>query len=243
VPDASRSLLAQSFSKPYPLTAPMVVLLSLPPFYIFIGASMAGKNVHAPLLALDRAIPLQPVWAIVYGTLLLFIVLPFVILRDEAEIRRTSYAYLLLWLVSFAFFFAYPTAAPHPPVVAGSGFSAWLLQRMYDADTPYNCFPSLHVAQSCLSAIVCHRVNRRLGAIAGVWAALIAVSTLFTKQHYVADVLGGVLLAAIAWLLFLRGKPRDVQELDRRAAPVIAATLSGLYVLAIVGFRIAYAFA
>ena len=215
--------------------------MTLPPFYIFIGEEMAGRTLHAPLLALDRLIPLQPAWAIVYGSLLLFIVLPFVILRDAAEIRRTSYAYLLLWLVSFAFFVAWPTVAPHPPTVAGRGFFPWFLQCIYSADVSANCFPSLHVAQSCVSAIVCRRVNRPLGNVAGVWAALIALSTLFTKQHYVADVIGGVILAAIAWMLFLRGKPKDVLDLDRRAAPAIAGLFAVLYALAVAGFRIGYA--
>ena len=57
---------------------------------------------------------------------------------------------------------------------------------------------SLHVAQCFIAALVCHRVHRGAGAVAGVWAFLVALSTLFTKQHYVVDVLGGILLAGVA---------------------------------------------
>ncbi len=39
--------------------------------------------------------------------------------------------------------------------------------------------------------------------MAGLWAALIALSTLFVKQHFVADVVGGALLAWGSWWLLL----------------------------------------
>ena len=93
----------------------------------------------------------------------------------------------------------------------------------YESDIRYNCFPSLHVAQCFIAALVCHRVHRGVGAVAGAWAGLVALSTLFTKQHYVLDVVGGVALAGVAWLFFVRGCPPDaVPERERRLAPALA---------------------
>ena len=55
---------------------------------------------------------------------------------------------------------------------------------------------------------------------AGLWASLIGVSALYTKQHYVADVIVGALAAYIASALFLRSYPREAAaESDRRRAP------------------------
>src|SRR5437868_7731918 len=108
--------------------------------------------------------------------------------RAEPEhLRRTFAAYLAVWLTAYAIFLLYPTAAPRPQNVVGDGFAAWASRFLYEADPPYNCFPSLHVAHSFVSALTCYAVHRRVGMIATGAAALVALSTLFTKQHYVVD--------------------------------------------------------
>ena len=50
------------------------------------------------------------------------------------------------------------------------------------------------MAYSFVAALACYRVNRHLGLLAVLWAWLVGVSTLFTKQHYVVDVVVGALL-------------------------------------------------
>jgi membrane-associated phospholipid phosphatase len=165
----------------------------------------------------------------------------FVVRQDEL-IRRTVYAYLLVWFVAYAFFFViYPTEAPRPAKVMGQGFAVWGLRALYSADPPYNCFPSLHVAHSFVSAMATCRVHRPLGAVATVCAALVAVSTLFTKQHYVLDVIAGVLLSVVAYGLFLRRYPAEqVPELDRRAAPALALSVSAIVAVGLTVYWLAY---
>ena len=213
-----------SLKRPYPVTIPMVVFVCLIPLYIFIPGLMSDGTRHVPEIALDRAIPLQPVWSLVYGPLYLFlIVLPVLVVRQEEHIRRTVWAYLLVWITAYVGFVAYPTIAPRPEEVVGEGFAAWGLRFLYSADPPYNCFPSLHVAHSFVSALTCYRVHRDLGIGAILCAVLVAVSTLYSKQHYVLDVVSGTLLAVLAYALFFRGySRREVPELDRRVAPVLA---------------------
>jgi len=127
-----------------------------------------------------------------------------------------------VWLTAYAIFLLYPTAAPRPQNVVGDGFAAWALRFLYEADPPYNCFPSLHVAHSFVSALTCYAVHRRVGMIATGAAALVALSTLFTKQHYVVDVLAGVCLALVAWGVFLRGYRAElVPARDRHVAPML----------------------
>ena len=219
-----------ALTRPYRVTLPMVVLVSLVPLYIFIPELVSGRRVHAPRVSLDGLIPVVPFWALVYGALYLFlIVLPVLIVRQEDHIRRTVSAYLTVWLAAYVSFVIFPTVAPRPPEVAGSGFALWGLRALYAADPPYNCFPSLHVAHSFVSALSCFRLHRPVGAATLVAASLVAVSTLFTRQHYVLDVLAGVGLAFVAYAVFLRGVPRErVPALDRQAAPVLAAGLLAL---------------
>src|SRR3989442_76596 len=57
------------------------------PFYIFIAELMPGRTLHVPELALDRVVPLQPTWALVYGSLYLFVImLPVFVVRQEVQI-------------------------------------------------------------------------------------------------------------------------------------------------------------
>jgi membrane-associated phospholipid phosphatase len=216
---------AGTFTRPYPVRLPMVVLVSLVPLYIFIADLARNKPVHVPELAWDRLVPLQPVWSLVYGALYIFLILlPVFVVRQDAHIGRTVFAYLTVWIAAYVCFVLYPTVAPRTSdEVIGTGFAVWGLQVLYSSDPPYNCFPSLHVAHSFVSALTCWRVHRVVGIIAIVCAALVGVSTVFTKQHYIADVIAGALLALVAYAVFLRGYPRErVPELDRRLAPAVA---------------------
>ncbi|MGH9384040.1 MAG: phosphatase PAP2 family protein [Vicinamibacterales bacterium] len=222
-------MVTRSLARPYRVPVSMVVLIALVPFYILIPAFFPPRIRHVPELALDRAWPLIPLWAIVYGVLYLFLILlPIFVIRQDDLIRRTVYAYLLIWITSYVcFFVVYPTAAPRPDLVTGEGFAVWGLRALYSADPPYNCLPSLHVAHSFVSALAVSHVHRRLGIIALVSGTLVALSTLFTKQHYVLDVTAGVFLALVAYGIFLARHPAErVPEFDRRVAPALALCVS-----------------
>jgi membrane-associated phospholipid phosphatase len=232
---------ARLFARPQRLTAPMVALFAIIPVYLVIGAYASKRTLHSPELALDRAWPLQPEWSLVYVSLFLAALLPVFVVHQQRLIGRVVLAYLSVWLFAYAVFLLYPTAAPAHPKVIGTGFWAVALRTIYDSDVPYNCFPSLHVAQCFLAVFACSRVHRGVGIVTLAWASLVALSTLFTKQHYVADVIGGILLAWVAHLAFLRGYPREATpEMERRLAPVLAAAAFTLYGLIAVGLWLLY---
>lgn len=72
-------------------------------------------------------------------------------------------------------------------------------------DTPFNCFPSLHAAFSTICFYAFYRYakfkpNKWTKLTAGmvlIFAIGIIASTLFVKQHYIADEIAGVLLALV----------------------------------------------
>lgn len=235
-------MVAHSLARPYRVPISMVLLVALVPLYIFIPELFPPRTRHLPELALDRAVPLVPVWALIYGALYLFLILlPILVVRQDELIRRTVYAYLLIWITAYVFFFLYPTEAPRPPSVVGEGYAMWGLRALYSSDPPYNCFPSLHVAHSFVSALASDRVNRGLGVLATICASLIALSTLFTKQHYVVDVIAGIVLALVAYVTFLANYPRErVPEFDRCVAPALAFWSIGLAMVAVISCWIAY---
>jgi len=212
-------------------TALASAVVSLVPLYFGIGAFTANRPLHTPYIALDRLMPLQPAWMLVYASMYVFVLLPLLIVREPRLFRRAMACYITVLTLAYVGFILYPTMAPRPDTVPGSGFAAWALRQQYSMDWRYNCFPSLHVAHSFVSALTVYRVRKDVGTIATAWAALIGVSTVFTKQHYVVDVIGGVLIAFAAYAIFLHGFARaSVPAIDYERAPRRA-----LYVVAVFG--------
>lgn len=207
---------------PYPHVMPALVLAVVIPAYPIIAGFNRGRPLNTPDMAIDRAIALEPAWMLVYGSVFLFAFLPVFVVRGADLTRRVLWSYILVELVAYIGFVLYPTELPRPALVVDS-FPAWTLQHIYDVDPPRNCFPSLHVAWATVAALSCYSVHRGVGMAALGWAALIGVSTLYTKQHYLVDVLGGIALAAAAYGLLIRGharstlSARDVQHAPRRA--------------------------
>ena len=77
-----------------------------------------------------------------------------------------------------------------------------MLSLLYQMDAADNLFPSIH----CLNSWFCYIAVRGRQEIPrwyqrfSFWAALaVFVSTLTTKQHVIADVIGGALLAEVTW--------------------------------------------
>lgn len=117
--DCGNDQAATDAAIPVPVT--MVFLLALIPLYILIPAFLP------PELELDRALPLLPSWALVYGAIHLFLILiPTFVVRHDELIRRMINAYLLTWITAYLFYFVlYPMVAPRSEIVSGEGFGTW----------------------------------------------------------------------------------------------------------------------
>jgi membrane-associated phospholipid phosphatase len=235
--------IAGLMGRPQPVSAALVALFALIPLYLFIPQLLfQGRELNAPEIALDRMMALDPAWSLVYGSLFCAALLPAFVIHQQELFQRTVLAYLMIWLLAFACFIAYPTIGPRSARFDGDGFSAWALQVIYASDHRYNCLPSLHVAQCFLAAFACFRVHRGVGYACMAWAFLVGLSTIYTKQHYVLDVVTGALLAGAAYAVVLRGYRRElVPENERRLAPTLALGAFGFYGLMLAGFWILHA--
>ncbi|HYC35147.1 MAG TPA: phosphatase PAP2 family protein [Usitatibacter sp.] len=230
----------QASRAPYPNTVPALTLALMIPGYHVIAAINRERPLGTPELALDRAIGPEPAWMIAYGSIWFFAFLPVLVVRGARLSRRALHAFIAVVAAAYVGFLVYPTVLPRPEIAQG-GFFAWALQLNYDLDPPLNCFPSLHVAWAFVAALACYRVHRGVGIAAQAWAGLIAVSTLYTKQHYFVDVVAGLAIAYLAYVVFLSGHSRDeVAEIDRRLAPLRAVRAVWIYVAAIAALWLAF---
>src|SRR6266481_5065885 len=83
---------------------PTLLLAALVPVYFVINASTSGRAVFVPELALDRAVPLKPVWILVYIAMWVFAFLPVFVIREVELRRRVVLAYITVVLVSYVGF-------------------------------------------------------------------------------------------------------------------------------------------
>ena len=153
----------------------------------------------------DRALPVVPIFAIPYVSLIPYIgvsLLVFLFFRARVY-RSAAITMIIIWFVSYAFYFFLQSYIARPQVTGTDPFSS-MIRSIYASDQPYNDFPSLHTSLSTIIAIHWWRFDRRIGIPAAIWTALIVASTVFVKQHYFADVAGGLVLAAAISFLVMR---------------------------------------
>ena len=166
--------------------------------YFVIGHWQRPRSTTLLATSLDAAIPFVPwtVWWYLpfYAGIFLMAIGG---LRTPRLFNRTLIGVVVTMLVGAAGHVLVGAEYPRPVVRApyddvSLAFVGWV----QSVDPPGNVFPSLHVAHTSALALILRRDRPRLGAVAMVMAGLLAVSTLTTKQHFLADVLAGFFIAA-----------------------------------------------
>ncbi len=160
---------------------------------------------------LDNAIPFVPEWAVFY----LYLFYPLAALTmawfSLAAYRRgysLAFSLVLINLVADAVYLVFPVTTDlwraqllaHPMV--GNPFASAMYAH-YASDPSFNCFPSLHAAVATICWYAWHRyarekktvVTRVIATVMLVVGIGVVLSTLFVKQHYIADEVAGILLA------------------------------------------------
>jgi len=189
---------------------------------LFYDALNHGPYVLFLRLPLDDLIPVVGAFVVPYVSLRPFIYLSaglFLLFRARIY-RSAALAMTVTLLISYAFYILLQTYIDRP-VLTGTDVFSQMIRDVYAGDQPYNDFPSLHASLSTIFAIHWWRVDRRIGLPVAAWTALIVLSTVFVKQHYLADMVGGVLLAIVtsrASLSLLTKRPQ-VDADPRRPEP------------------------
>jgi hypothetical protein len=81
------------FARHKPVTFSMIALAMIIPGYLFIGGLVRGRTLFTPALWLDRALPVEPAWSIVYLSLFLAALLPTFVVHQQELLRRTVLSY------------------------------------------------------------------------------------------------------------------------------------------------------
>ena len=148
-------------------------------------------------------------------------------LVDRVQFLRYTVALLAMSFAAFVVFLLVPVA---PPWLAGQHHLLPGVQSLISLPSSvspyYNwldpdasaAFPSLHAAYPLLAALALWPVTRRGAALAFTWCAAVWFSVVYLGQHYVTDVLGGIVFAVLTWMIMTYILVPMVPSLQHRPA-------------------------
>lgn len=181
-------------------------------FSVYLGsrAFMQGRGVryYDMTLPIDEAIPVIPIFTIIYfGCYAFWIANYLMICRlGKEHCYRYLFADLMGKAICLIFYLFLPTTNVRPEI-AGTGVFDALLKFLYTIDSADNLFPSIH----CLVSWYCYagmrgraEISKGYRASSLIFALLVCVSTLVTKQHVIVDVIAGVGFAELTWQISRR---------------------------------------
>jgi membrane-associated phospholipid phosphatase len=177
--------------------------------YFGIGHAHISRSTELLRTRLDDAIPFIPATSWCYLPFYAAIFIMAIIgIKRRALFNRAVLAVLVVMAVGASCHLLIGAEYPRPVLVPPyPDISSRFMAFVQHIDPPGNVFPSLHVAHTTMLALILLKDRPRLGAVALVMATLLAASTLTTKQHFIADVVSGYVLAFLGRAIALRGLP------------------------------------
>lgn len=155
------------------------------------------EPLELPLLKPEQQIPFLT-WT-VWPYLILLLLTYLLVLIQKRELFHCSMLALLMGtLLNAVWWIVLPVTYPRPPMPAGEGLTIALYQWLCRIDSPANCFPSAHIT---LPAIAFHAMLKQHPRLRGLMVslfALLSLTILTTKQHYLVDLFGGLVTAWIS---------------------------------------------
>jgi membrane-associated phospholipid phosphatase len=173
------------------LTVPAVLLILYLPFNRPYG------EIHSFYHPLDDTVPLLTIFVIPYISyylLLIYATLFFVKKQNHKVTSLIANSLTCAIILAYLFYFFYQNSVERPYILEKSMFDQIYTFINYHV-APYNAFPSLHVAVSAIIWYGFYLLKSSHIKLQTLWILLIIISTVFTKQHYVLDIIGGIFLA------------------------------------------------
>ena len=202
----------------YELMRDLAATLHVPPHNL-AGVERALFGGYEPTLVLQTTIAklgdadlIDDAGSLVYSAhfLLPVIVGAWLWSRNRAEFHRFGLSLVVLCALAFVTYVVVPTAPPWlaqpqsvqhlmQDAVLRSGLPPALTWLYANHDyNLYAAFPSLHAGFPVLAAAAAWRRNKAVGVLLSIWAIVVWVTVVYLGEHYVAEVVGGILYAAIA---------------------------------------------
>jgi membrane-associated phospholipid phosphatase len=131
-------------------------------------------------------------------------------IKDREGFRRFGLTLVVLCALAFVTYVIAPTTPPWlaqpssvrhliEDTIQRSGLPAGLVWLYSHHDyNLYAAFPSLHAGFPVVAAVAAWQRTRAIGVLLTAWAVVVWVSVVYLGEHYVADVVGGIIYAVVA---------------------------------------------
>lgn len=204
--------------------------ISLYNVFVYYGSRLINRHlpVHILRTPLDDAIPFVPFFILFY--ILAYLQWGLCYFFSMRENRRLCYETVTVNLIAkticFVCFLVFPTVMVRP-ALNGNGLWIRLTRWVYATDIPDNLFPSIH----CLESWIAMRALWKVPSVPkpaklanSLLTLLVCASTVLVKQHFLPDIVAGILVAEIGYLIVRVG---HADRLPRLLEPAFVKRASG----------------
>lgn len=164
---------------------------------IYIVVNRIPRSATNVLTLADTYIPVIPMFVVPYILFYPFVFTGLIYLfkHNRPAYVQIAWSYSIGLLLCYVTYLLYQTTFPRPELMGQDIFS-YILRQIYQADKPVNCLPSIHVLGTMLIMLGLAAGPKQKKLLVNSVGTLIILSTMFTKQHGVLDVLAALILGA-----------------------------------------------
>lgn len=129
--------------------------------------------------------------------------------KREGEFERTVFLFLLCFYLSYVGYMLFPALGPRYTMNhlqsfdLNGAFIAGPVQALLNSleGVKRDAFPSGHTAVALVVSVLAYRFHRGFFCVTLPVVTLLIFSTVYCRYHYVVDVIGGMILAAITFFI------------------------------------------
>lgn len=191
------------------LTAAFLFLLFFSITYSIVARLPRYTSINLTTL-IDNALPLIPWFILFYLLAYIFPLAAFFIAETKKELKLILKTFILMFLTASVIFIIFPVAIQHQEIATTDIFSGMLAFLRSQLDNQWNAFPSFHVASAFLTSLIVIKKKKKQGTILMLLGILIMLSTLFTRQHVILDVLAGLATATLFYFYYKKKMLIDI---------------------------------
>ncbi len=188
----------------------LIILAASYNFLIYSGGRLISKGFyhHNLTSVLDNIIPFIPWTILIYWGCSIFWGINYYlgIRCDKSGGRCFIISHFIGETICFILFVLFPTTMDRPVISDAKGLLS-LIETTYRMDSADNLLPSIH----CFVSYLCwigvrgkREIPKWYRAVSFIIAFAVCISTLTVKQHVIADVISGVLLAELSYFISSR---------------------------------------
>lgn len=192
-------------------------------FFALEAVAVPKYIIHS---ALDDIIPFCEWFVFPYGSWFVMLAWSFLLLwltdtKSYDKLCLMAFSGMTMCLIVYMI---WPNALNlRPEVLPRENIASDILKLAWKVDTPTNVCPSIHCQTSAAMVLAVNRSKKMEGKkaaqwLVALWGAVICLSTVFTKQHSIIDVVLGVAMVVPWYFILYRGKEQSKKETPVQAA-------------------------